>query len=95
MKRRAKIEKKSMRERVADYDEVTANQGKNVHLVAADLNLTVQQVYSCRTANKKLASKSIAWNSPPLEEDTDIIAIAKIGVDKAERIIRVLKQILQ
>jgi hypothetical protein len=94
MKRRAKIEKKSMRERVADYDEVTANQGKNVHLVAADLNLTVQQVYSCRTANKKMARKATSTGvegSPLLEKD--IITISKIGVESTERILRLLKQL--
>jgi hypothetical protein len=93
-----KIERGSITKRVAAYD--ARYPGRSACQLAMDEGINVKSVYSARTANKKKGLPSGARsngqqspaNETPLNE-RDIVAISKIGVVNAERIIKLLKQL--
>lgn len=93
MKPRAKKQATlSIAGRVAKYDELASNKGKTGVQSARDLGISVSALYSARTHNNKKKSYGPVDLTLPLDEK-DIVAISKIGLAKAERIIRLLRQL--
>lgn len=81
---RAKFKKPTLRERVTQWDK--EHPGADAGAAAKALKLTKQQVWGVRTGYDKTPKE----DSEPLSEK-DLLAIARIGVDRAERAVRVLK----
>lgn len=91
LKPRAKLREQSTTGRVAEYDQ--QHPGKSAADAAREMHLTQQQVYSCRNRIRKRKVSGVASStSLPLDE-RDIVAIARIGVGRAERIIKLLRQL--
>ena len=92
MKPRAKLKpKRSITDRVAEYDGISINRCKGGAQAAKELGITIEALYNARTVNKKKRHGSIDLTLPI--DEKDILVISKIGVAKAERIIRLLRQL--
>ena len=90
MKPRAKLEpKKSLSARIAEYD--TANPNATAPEVSKHFGVKVTAVNNARCTSNAKGRKATVDESPLSEKD--IIAISKIGVDRAERIVRLLRSL--
>jgi len=90
LKRRAKFEKQSIVDRVADY--LCMCPDASVLSCSKELGLTTLQVQGAmKGAKKKLGKDPTETADNKVLNEKDILAIAKIGVAKTERILRLLK----
>lgn len=88
-KRRAKLTSTPNTVRVREYD--AEHPGVSAAAVAKALRLNVNQVYNARTYINQCQKQKHTLDN--VLNEKDILAIKRIGVDRAERIVRLFKQL--